>query len=95
MEKRLHLIQEKYLDGLLIHNLTNDVQNICQKYCSNDDKKAELISLAHDFVKIIKMLKSENPNMEIFLSMVMARFDKIDVLENTDGYPQIILLLQD
>ena len=31
------------------------------------------------------MLKSENPNMEIFLSMVMARFDKIDDLENTDG----------
>ena len=85
MEKKIHLIQEENYDGLLIHNLTNDIQNICQKYCSNDDKKVELISLADNYVKIIKMLKRENPNMEIYVSMVMARFDHIDDLENTDG----------
>ena len=31
------------------------------------------------------MLKRENPNMEIYVSMVMARHDHLDDLENTDG----------
>ena len=85
MEKKIDLIQEENYDGLLIHNLTNDIQNICQKYWSNDDKKVELISLADNYVKIIKMLKRKNPNMEIYVSMVMARHDHMDDLENTNG----------
>ena len=85
MEKKIHVIQEEYFDGLLIHNLTNDVQYICQKYLSNDDKKVELISLADNYVKLIKILKRENPKMEIFISMVMSRFDNIDKIDNTDG----------
>ena len=56
-----------------------------KKYLSNDYKKVELISLADNYVKFIKILKKENPNMEVFISMVMSRFDHIDKIDNTDG----------
>ena len=39
MKEKLHVIQEEKFGALLIHQLTNDVEKICQKNWSDEDKK--------------------------------------------------------
>ena len=85
MKEKLHVIQEEKFGALLIHQLTNDVEKICQKNWSDNDKKMELISLADNFVIMIERLKREHPNLEIFISMLMPRFDHMDELEMFNG----------
>ena len=39
MKEKLHVIQEEKFGALLIYQLTNDVEKICQKNWSDEDKK--------------------------------------------------------
>ena len=75
MKEKIHEIKKENFDALLIHQLTNDVEKICQSEWSDNDKKKELISLAEKYVIIIKRLQREYPHLQIFISMVMKRFD--------------------
>ena len=85
MEEKIHEIKKEKFDALLIHQLTNDVEKICQSEWSDNDKKKELISLAEKYVIIIKRLQREYPHLQIFISMVMKRFDQLDQLEMSNG----------
>ena len=82
---KISVIQEDYHLSCIIHILTNDVANICQKYGSEDDKVMELHSLADNYVNMIFGLRRDFPNLEIYVSMVMPRFDHMDELENCNG----------
>ena len=83
--EKIPMIQEDYRLICIIHVLTNDVANICQKYGSEDDKVMELHSLADNYVNMIFGLRRDFPNLEIYVSMVMPRFDNMDELENCNG----------
>ena len=85
MMEKISVIQEDYHHSCIIHILTNDVANICQKQWSDDDKKMELHSLADSYVNMIFGLKRDNPNLEIYVSMVMPRFDHMDQLKKCNG----------
>ena len=67
-------------DVIIIHVLTNDSKYIChdQSWKSDYEKKDDLISLAHNFVNMIKQLIVENPDVKIIISMILPRFDKKD-----------------
>ena len=85
MKEKIHEIKKENFDAVLIHQLTNDVEKICQSEWSDNDKKKELISLAEKYVIIIKRLQREYPYLQIFISMVMKRFDLLDQLEISSG----------
>ena len=85
MKGKIHEIKKENFDALLIHQLTNDVEKICQSQKSDNDKKMALISLAEKYVIIIKRLQREYPHLQIFISMVMKRFDQFDQLEMSNG----------
>ena len=65
--------------------MTNDVKNICQKDWSYPDKKMELSLLVEDYVHMIKKLIWKYPNLKIFISMVLSRFDGLDKLAISNG----------
>ena len=85
MLEKISVFQEDYYLICIIHILTNDVANICQKYWSDNDKEMELLFLAGNYVNMIFGLKRDYPNLEIYVSMVMPRFDDMDVLEKCNG----------
>ena len=70
-------------DLVIIHVLTNDIKYICydQFWKSDFKKENDLIELAHNFVKLIKQLIAQYPDLKIIIDMVLKRFDKKDELK--------------
>ena len=85
MLEKISVIQEEYYVICIIHLLTNDVEKVCQKDWSYVDKKMELFFLAEDYVNMTKRMILEYPNLQIFISMVLPRFDHKDELEISNG----------
>ena len=44
----------------------------------------EMISLADKYVNMIRRLKRENPNLKIFISMVLPRYDELEFSNGND-----------
>ena len=79
-------------DFIIIHVMTNDSKYICfdQSWKSDSKKKDDLIYLAHDFVRLIKMLVAKYPDLKIIISMVLKRFDGKDLLKMYSNGNKII-----
>ena len=82
-ELKKNLFEIDTADLVIIHVLTNDIKYIChdQSWKSDYERKNDLISLAHNFVKMIKKLIDEYPDLIVIISMVLKRFDRKDELK--------------
>ena len=84
VKNKLHLIGEE--DIVIIHVGTNDIAKICQQYFKSDAvKERDLCDLANKYDAMTTKITYKNPRIQIFISMILNRYDSKDQLNLVDG----------
>ena len=89
LEDEIHVIQDG--QNVLIHVLGNDSKNICKlKFKSGAAKEKDLKKMLKRFFAVVQKIKEEHPNIHIFISSCLPRFDGLDKLYNTLSGPEFV-----
>ena len=88
LEDEIHQIQDE--KNVFIHVLGNDCRNICKLKKSGPAKEIELKKMLKRFFAIVQKINQSHPDINIFISSCLPRYDGLDKLHSWITGPDFI-----